>query len=506
MGNQAMKVELLLGELWWGGIINSHYPMPYAPGATVDLRDLNGNCGMPLLISNLGRYVWCEEPFRFTLTAQHLDVTSYEDAPISFGDGYGTLRDVYRYVSRTYFPTRGTAPDERFFLAPQYNTWMEMTYFSTQERVIEYAENILAHGFPPGILIIDTLWHPTYGTWIFDRARYPDAKGMVSRLNEMGFQVMLWLVPYITPDTVTFRELRDQGFLLRKPDGEPIIMEWWDGFGAGLDVTNPAAVAWLHEQLDILVHVIGIRGFKLDGGQPIRYAEYGIANPHHVTQAWNKIGLRYPMAEYKDSWKCAGWPLAQRIRDRNHRWDRPDGLGSLIPMGLAQGLLGYTFNCPDMIGGGECQDLPAIQGGQFDPELFVRYAQVAALFPMMQFSLAPWRLLDADSLSICVRMANLHTQMGNEIYQLAVESAQNGEPIMRHLAYSYPQCGYEKVDDQFLLGEDILVAPVVIRGARSRRVVFPPGVWRGEDGSLVSGPCTQEVDAPLSRLPWYRRE
>jgi alpha-glucosidase (family GH31 glycosyl hydrolase) len=76
---------------------------------------------------------------------------------------------------------------------------------------------------------------------------------------------------------------------------------------------------------------------------------------------------------------------------------------------------------------------------------------------------------------------------------------------VRSLDYQYPTRGYSSITDQFLLGETILVAPVLEKGARQRTVVFPPGVWKGDDGSLTSGPTTQTVPAPLERLPWWRR-
>jgi alpha-glucosidase (family GH31 glycosyl hydrolase) len=69
----------------------------------------------------------------------------------------------------------------------------------------------------------------------------------------------------------------------------------------------------------------------------------------------------------------------------------------------------------------------------------------------------------------------------------------------------YPHQGYAEIKDQFLPGENILVAPVLEKGARSRSVIFPPGKWRGDDGSLVEGPCTKTIDAPPARLPWYRK-
>ena len=141
-----------------------------------------------------------------------------------------------------------------------------------------------------------------------------------------------------------------------------------------------------------------------------------------------------------------------------------------------------------------------------DQELVVRAAEVHALMPMMQFSVAPWRVLSPANLAIAGRMAALHVAHGEEILALAHQSARTGEPIARPLDYAYPGHGYADVVDEFLLGPDILVAPVVERGARTRQLVVPPGRWRGDDGSVVVGPVTIEVTAPLDRLPWYRRQ
>lgn len=504
---RILKLPRLPGEKWWGGIINSPVRMPFPVGASIDLNDLRGNCGMPLLLSNKGRSIWSEEPFRFEIKARSVHVRSNDpQGVIEYRQSGDTLREAYLAAAQAHFPPAGRTPAALFFTAPQYNTWIEMTYFSTQARVLDYAENILRHGFPPGILMIDTLWHPTYGTWTFDAGRYPDPRGMVEQLKGMGFKVMLWVVPYVTADTLTYREIEEKGYLFKRADGQPVIIQWWDGYSAALDITNPQAVAWLHEQLGRLVNEIGVSGFKLDGGQPVNYARAGIANAHVVTHAWNQVGMRYELAEYKDLWKMAGQPVAQRIRDRNHSWHESDGLGSLVPMGLEQGLMGYTFNCPDMIGGGEYTDFPSEGGSAFDPELFVRYSQASALFPMMQFSAAPWRLLNQEHLELCLQMALLHQQMGENILEIAQELACTGEPIMRHLEYAFPGRGYHAVNDQFLLGDNILVTPVVTKDARSRKVIFPPGTWIGDDGSQVDGPVSLEIQVPLSRLPWYRRK
>jgi alpha-glucosidase (family GH31 glycosyl hydrolase) len=109
-------------------------------------------------------------------------------------------------------------------------------------------------------------------------------------------------------------------------------------------------------------------------------------------------------------------------------------------------------------------------------------------------------------LAYCLEAAKLHAEIGPEILELAKESARFGEPILRHLAYDYPNHGYEDIKDQFLLGDNILVAPIISKGARTRNIKFPPCIWNGDDGSKIQGPCSVKVEVPLSRLPWYRKE
>ena len=119
--------------------------------------------------------------------------------------------------------------------------------------------------------------------------------------------------------------------------------------------------------------------------------------------------------------------------------------------------------------------------------------------------MAPWRVLGKENLVICKTMADLHYSMGKEILSLAGECAASGEPMVRNLEYEYPGKGYGEIKDQFLLGNKILVAPVVVKDQRSREVIFPEGKWQGDDGSIVNGPVTLKIEVPIERLPWYRK-
>jgi alpha-glucosidase len=511
------STTLLPGEYWWGGLSVDGILMPYHEG-TVIRRNLwgnnAGNQAQPLLISNKGRYVWCEDPISYEFNSGTLTVES-RLGKIRTGNSGATLKDVYLYAEDSFFPSNGKIPDPLLFTAPQYNTWIELMYDQNEEDILKYAQAIIDNGYPPGVLMIDDNWQEDYGNWRFSTARFKDPKGMMEQLHDMGFKVMLWICPFISPDSETFRYLAREGMLLldKQPtqdilwantQNKAAIVRWWNGASALLDLSNPRAVEWIHGELDYLVEEYGVDGFKLDAGDARFYIDDVISfresTPNDHTMYFAEIGLKYPLNEYRASWKMAGLPLVQRLRDKGHEWE---DLKQLIPGIIAQGLMGYAYTCPDMIGGGEYQSF--LRAETIDEELIVRSAQVHALMPMMQFSVAPWRILSAENNAICLEMARLHEEFGEEILELALTASKTGEPIARTMAYNYPGEPYEDIIDQFMIGSDLLVAPVLEKGQRSRKVVLPEGRWVGDDGSKVKGGRTIEIDVPLERLPYFRR-
>jgi len=253
------------------------------------------------------------------------------------------------------------------------------------------------------------------------------------------------------------------------------------------------------------VNEYGVDGFKLDAGDAEFYTRIAAfrpdLGPNDHTALFAEVGLRYPLNEYRASWKMAGLPLAQRLRDKIHEWN---DLAKLIPDLMSQSVMGYAYTCPDMIGGGEYQSF--LKTETIDEELVVRSAQVHALMPMMQFSVAPWRILSKENNAICLKMAKLHLEMGPKILGWAKQASMTGEPIAKPLAMAFPDGGYETVKDQFVLGNDIIVAPVVTKGALSRTVVLPKGEWLAEDGTRHKGGGQVEIQVPLERLPYFVKQ
>ncbi len=514
---KEIELDIMEDEYWYGGLSSLGHQTPYHEESVFSMDqwgDNVGNQAQPLLLSNKGRYIWSEEPIKFSFDKGKLAVSVREGHIISGKEGEN-LKSAYDYVVAKFFPPNQKVPADIMFTQPQYNTWIELTYDQNEEDILKYAQSIIDNGYPPGVLMIDDNWQEDYGVWKFSPRRFKDPKGMVKKLHAMGFKVMLWICPFVSPDCAIYRDIAEKGLLVLDEQKEqnilwantnkkPAIIRWWNGASACVDLSNPAAMTWFKGQLDELVNDYGVDGFKFDAGDADFYVNnvftYKQGSPNDQTMYFAKLGLHYPLNEYRASWKMAGLPLAQRLRDKEHKWK---DLQKLIPDMMSQSMMGYAYTCPDMIGGGEFQSFRKLSN--IDEELVVRSAQVHALMPMMQYSVAPWRVLSPENNELCKQAALLHEKMGGHLLKLAKEASISGEPIVKPMDYAFPGKGYEMIKDQFVLGTDIIVAPVVEKGARSRKVFLPKGKWKAEDGKTYKGGKVVTIDVPLDRLPYFQK-
>ena len=526
----ATTVRMLPGEHWWGvmNYYGTQMPFDERTDLRMDVRVSNeSNQAASFLVSDRGRFIWCDEQTEVTIRDGAIAMRS-AGAEVELDESGRTLRDAFLAAAKRHFPASGRTPDLLFFSAPQYNTWIELTYHQNEKDILAYAQSMLDNGLPPGVLMIDDTWQAGYGDWRFEPTRFADPKGMMDRLHAMGYKVILWMCPYVSMDTPAYRRIAwgvnpddvkgypTRGGFLGMKDGslhhhyktpEPAAIRWWNGKSAFLDFTHPNANAWFREQLDRLVKDYGADGFKFDGGHFESYAEgYRTwkkdATCGEQVLEYAKFALEYPVTEYRNAWRFQGLPVVERLHDKGHKWSE---LAKLVPDMIAGGLLGHPFMCPDMVGGGSWTAF--LPGAPFDPDLFVRSAQVHALCGMMQFSASPWRYLDAERQQIIRDLVKMRQEKFAAYFvELAKACGKSGEPMIRNLEYAYPQKGYATVRDQFLMGERLLVAPVVEKGATSRTVAIPEGTWVADDGSRVTGPTTVTVAAPLARLPYFVRE
>ncbi len=513
-------------EHFWGGPSCYGTEMPITKGSEYcrDCRLDPRNQFMPMFLSDKGRYIWSENPFKVWIDGDKLCFEG--DGEFEEVKAGSSLREAYLAAMENHFPFDDTRKNgkklpRKFFTTAQYNTWMEFTYDPTQEKVLKYAHEIIDNGFEPGILMIDEGWHTRYGLWEFDFHKFPDPKAMIDELHSLGFKVMLWVTPLFTPDgremIILTREYMKTNpdfwdkIFLRNKEGEVALVEWWNGYSAIFDLRKECDRDYFGKRLHALMDTYGVDGFKFDGGSYEMYTPKRMINgtpaddhnPEELNRAWNEFGASFEYHEYKDSYKYGGKAMIERLCDRGHRWDN-DGINTLIPGAIMQGLIGYPFICPDMIGGGEWS-YRIKPNFTVDEELFVRMAQTSALFPMMQFSWAPWDALTKENLEYVKAAADLHKFMAEEIVSLVEDAERTGEPILRNLEYNYPNCGYANISDQFMLGSDILVCPIVTKGTFEKDIVFPEGIWQDEDGKAYEGNTVKRIATPLHKLTWFRK-
>ena len=401
-------------------------------------------------------------------------------------------------------------PPRGYFAQPIFNTWIELKIDVAQDDVLRYAETLRRHEFPCDVFMIDDRWQRAYGDHEFDPEKFPDPKSMIDRMHELGFRVILWVVPFVHDNGENYAFLQKKGWLVRDQRGQaPCRIRWWNGQASLVDLSNPEAFSWFVRELKALQENYGVDGFKLDGGDA-QYFKPGFktfagVSANRYTDLFAQVGSHLAINEYRVSWLVQDLGLVQRLRDKNNNWSAASGLGSLVPHGLTESLIGYAYFCPDIIGGGLDGDFRADRFGGMDRELFVRWTQASAMMPMMQFSFAPWNM-DQEVISICRRYAGLHVQLSDYIYSLAQEARDTGRPIIRPLFFRNPedQKTYT-ISDQFMLGERFLVAPVLTKGAAGRDVYLPSGLWKDFwSGEIYQGRQTLEnYPAPLEKLPVF---
>ena len=502
-------VPLEDGEAVWGGHIKDGSLMPFAPGFETSLSYNLSNQVNPLLLTSEGKYIWSDAPFSFRIQENSVVITG-NSAPVEWEKAGKTLSDAFKAASRKHFPSDGVLPPSEFYRFPQYNTWIELMYDQNQEGVLSYAEGILSNGLPPGIIMIDDTWQEDYGKWVFHPGRFPDPKAMCDQLHAMGFKLMLWICPFVSMDQYQIcREIMEgKGFLLTgarswEEASDPYPVRWWNGTSAVLDFSNEAALEWFNAQLRRLMDDYGVDGFKFDAGDFDFYPSDALAKGGDVP-AWEQCSLfvenaaSFPYNELRAGWRNAGRPIVQRLHDKSHSWE---DLHKLIPEMMAESLMGFSFCCPDMVGGGSFE---TFLSGKTDPDLIVRSAQVHALMPMMQFSLAPWRVLDKERYDAVLGCVALRNSLLPRIESLFLRAASTGEPIVAPLEYVFPHEGLENVVDQFMLGDSLLVAPMLDKGT-SRSVILPSGQWRSLDGGAILEGGTYTIDVPIDILPVFER-
>ncbi len=516
--NDELGENFLLnsGGHWYGGNITSTQQWPLETGSlAIDPFYSTSNQTSPIWLTSSGTAI-------FVPTYHLMGFSLNRDKDGLFSFHLNRCREVLyhlcvgRNIVEAFTAMTSLAgkprqvPPRDYFAEPIFNSWIEFHTEVTQVGLEKYVENISKNGFPCKIVEIDDKWAPKHGDFVFDSKKFPDPKKMIARFHEQGLRLILWATPFFEAAAANYRTgLERQYFIMNEKGIDPYITEWWNGKAALVDFSNPEAYQWYLGMLQNLQREYGVDGYKLDGGDGEYLAKpftsQGRISSLRYTDLFASIGQYFDINELRVSWLVQPLGLLQRLRDKDPTWSRDDGLNALLPHGLSEGLIGYPFFCPDMIGGGLDSGYFGATAKGIDAELFVRWTEASALLPMMQYSYAPWRM-EEKYVAICRKYSLLHKELGDYIYSLALDSIQSGLPMARPLFFRNPEdekCYF--ISDQFMLGEKFLVAPVLSQGAASRDIYLPSGTWIDYwNGRVYQGGQTlKSYPAPLEVLPIF---
>lgn len=523
LGGTAMwpgiRYNMAAAGLWYGGGFQGWrnpqtFPLNNARTASKLFYEEGFSQGTPAWFTTKGVAIWIRTPeeFRYAintpaanegvLAVEMPDATSLTHDIILARNGAEAVRRIVRSIGLAK-----TMPPDEYFRLPIYTTWVEHKAGVSQEKVLEYARAIHTNKLPAGVIEIDDKWEALYGDMNFDRTKFPDPKAMNRELHRLGYRVTLWVHPFVNLDSETYRDARNHSWFVHDSSGRPGLCHWWNGVGTTWDFTNPKVGEKFRRRLKQLMRDYDFDGFKFDGGDA-HFLPRDLFTHEQITRVqYQDIYNRETAAHFKLQETRVGvysQPLGvvQRLIDKHSIWGNQNGLASVVPEAITVSMRGYSFLMPDMIGGNQYDN------DKIDKELMIRWAQASALMPLMQFSYGPWHF-DDETVRLCREASELHVKFTPYILRLAKAFMSEGEPILRPLWYNVPaDTTALAITDQLMLGNDVVVAPVVVKGALSRDIYLPAGNWKElKTGKFFAGgQWLKNFSAPLDTLPVFVRE
>ncbi|WP_263410761.1 glycoside hydrolase family 31 protein [Terriglobus tenax] len=428
---------------------------------------------------------------------------------------------------------RFTATVGRPMLPPYwaFAPWIGRDYHRNDADVREDVDKTRILGLPASVELVDSPWATGYNSYEFNPKQFSDITGTIKHVHEEGFKLVLWHTPWINSQTKTpgepgfadkvdvessnYKEAAAGGYFVKNEDGSPYVGEWWKGKGSIIDFTNPAAKQWWQDQIRKVIK-LGADGFKDDDAEgnfigPVKFAD---GTDQRLMR--NKFAVLYNNAMeelIQKDLKGNGVLFARSATVGNHNiamlwggdnegsFSPEDGLPTVVTAGLGAGMSGMAMWTADLGG--------YFGGAEPDPVNFMRWTQVAAFSPAMEVlntkNRGPWSYGD-EALRNYRKYAVLHMSLFPYRYAAAQQASKTGMPLMRALVLHYQDDKQARESkDEFLFGDDFLVAPVLNEGTQ-RPVYLPAGDWVNYwTGGQAAGGKTIVVEASMDVLPLYVR-
>eukprot|EP00112_Aurelia_sp_Birch-Aquarium-sp1_P011954 Seg251.3 transcript_id=Seg251.3/GoldUCD/mRNA.D3Y31 product="Myogenesis-regulating glycosidase" protein_id=Seg251.3/GoldUCD/D3Y31 len=503
-GNDYIQNCVDIGQGFWYGIGERFYQtwlleqanIEMVPFTTFDIAQgkVNKSYGgvlEPYLISSLGFGILIDRnyPIDMSISNPNKGELCFKPSPSNLRNhGAGleatTLQyklcasanvlEVHELMMGRYFQKPLKTPDTTMVTLPVWSTWARYKSNITQEKVLEFANEIKIYGMPISQIEIDDKYSNFYGDFDFDPLKFKDPKKLITELHNMGMRVTIWVYPFANFVSKAIKEGTKYWVQSGKTPG---IVQWWNGLGAVLDMTNPEGVEWFKQRLSAFKTNFGLDGFKFDAGE-VRYLpehytfHQPIKNVNLFSNKYVQIASSFGgLSEVRVGYGNQNCSLFVRLLDRTSAWGIDNGLKSVLTATLTFGILGYPFVLPDMVGGNAYSSKPI-------KELYIRWTQLNVFLPSIQFSIAPWDY-DNETVTIVKNALDIRKNISADLIRFVKIAAKKNYPIIRPVWWLAPQDQTAlKEDSEFLVGDKYLVAPILEEGAKSRQVYLVRGTWK----------------------------
>jgi len=533
----TVRFEARDGERFYG---MGQYQQPWLDlkGCSLELAQRNSQASVPFLQSNLGYGLLWNNPAigEAVLAKNHTVWTARVTEEMDY---WITAGDSVAQVTRQYASATGTPPPAPEFIS---GLWQCKLRYRNQQEVLEVAREYHRRHLPLSVMVIDFFHWPNQGTWCFDPVDWPDPKAMVEELESLGIKLMVSVWPTLEARSPLFPQMKAKGWLVTSDRGVQVNLDFM-GNTTFYDATHPQARQFVWETVKKNYYDLGIKLFWLDEAEP-EYRAYDFDNYRYHAGPVLEVGNRYPRdfaQGFYDGLHDAGekeivnlvrcsWAGSQRYGVLAWSGDVHSSFHAFrnqLAAGLNMGLAGIPWWSTDIGGfqGGDIHD-PAFH------ELLIRWFQWAVFCPVLRMhGYREPRVQPAESYRNGIPQCDSGSpnelwSYGEENYAIMqhwlgvretlrpyidklYENAHNhGDPLMRPMFWHYPDEPQSwQTEDQYLFGEDLLVAPVMQAGQRQREVWLPGGhCWVSLDGERYQGGQRVTVVAALETIPLFIRE
>ena len=408
-----------------------------------------------------------------------------------------SILDTYKFVRETFFPDITSLPDFSLLSSPHWSSISEAVTFNLNETVvIELAERIKKHELNCSMVQIDGQWEEKFGDLNFDQNDFTNIPGMISYLTDVGCELSVKVYPFVNYLSENFKDGLVHGHFVKNAGGRaPALLQWEHGVGAMVDVTGPASRDWFKSKLRKLRTAYNITTIRFGYGNALwlpSNSEFYTKNllPNDIFKIFSRFveGLGKIILERTS--QTQNVPSLISVQSEIIDNGEQKCLKNIIPEVLTVGMLGYPFLISDGI---DIRHLMGSKDGELpSEELFIRWMQLSTFFPAMKYTVKPWHYGE-DAINASKNLTKFHQDTIIDLIISMKQSILSGEPILRPMWWADPKDETTfTINDQFLVGDDMIVAPVLCEGkggVAERSVYFPKGIWRdSQSKALIPGP------------------